>query len=185
MGTGADEPDEMLVTRFLGGDRAAFDRLAERYAAPVYRFVCWTVNETDAEDLAQDVFVAAHQSLSSWRRRSSFRTWLYGVARNVCRRHLRDRNVRARLVDLGGDPEATLDPAPGPLQALHGEEQNAAMLAAIDQLSPEHRVTLMLRGWEGMSYADIAEVTGVPRGTVRSRLHNARAAVAAKLGERP
>ena len=173
--------DEELAAAFLAGDHDAFHRLVLRHQDKLHRFVCWTVNAAEAEDLTQEVFVEAYRSLRGWRREALFRTWLYGIGRNICRRHLRDQARRRRLFDEDADIQAASDPRPGPLQRLGVEEHNIAMLNAIGQLSAEHRVTLMLRAWEGLPYAEIAELTGVPKGTVRSRLHNARRELAKLL----
>lgn len=170
--------DERLALRFLAGDQSAFEQLVLRYQNPVHRFVCWMVDE-NAEDLTQDIFVEVHRSLATWRHRSSFRTWIYGVARNVCRRHLRDEGTRRRF--WGQAEHEPVDSGPGPLQRLDDSEQNRALLEAIANLSAAQRVTLMLRAWEGMSYDEIAAVTAVPKGTVRSRLHAARQSLAKTL----
>ena len=175
-----DAEDELLVDRFLAGDRAAFDTLVRRYQDPVYRFVTWSIDD-DADDVAQDVFVEVYRSLATWRRRSTFRTWLYGVARNVCRRHVRRRAARGHVhgeIDVEDLPGAS-DPA---LRAAQSDA-NALLLAAIARLPADQRVTLMLRAWEGLRYDEIAAATDVPLGTVRSRLHTARRTLAAAIAE--
>ena len=173
-----DVGDELLVDRFLGGDRAAFDALVLRYQDPLHRFVSWSIGADEANDATQDVFVQAHQSLATWRRRSTFGTWLYGVARNVCRHHVRQSAGRSRLHDGGADVDDFCDDAPGPLQRLAGSDESAQLLVYIARLPEEQRMALMLRAWEGLSYDEIAAVMEVPKGTVRSRLHNARQALA-------
>ena len=176
-----DAEDEPLVDRFLGGDRNAFDTLVGRYQDPVYRFVAWSIGNDDADDVAQDVFVEVYRSLATWRRRSTLRTWLYGVARNVCRRHV--RRVAARGPIHGGvDVDDLPDPSNPALRAAQSDA-NAMLLAAIARLPPDQRVTLMLRAWEGLPYDEIAAATNVPLGTVRSRLHSARRTLAAAIAE--
>ena len=140
--------DELLVDRFLGGDRAAFDTLVRRYQDPVYRFVTWSTDDDDADDVAQDVFVEVYRSLATWRRRSTFRTWLYGVARNVCRRHVRRCAARGHV-----HGEFDVDDLPGasnPAVRVAESDANALLLAAIARLPADQRVTLMLRAWEGL-----------------------------------
>lgn len=176
-----DADDELLVDRFLGGNRAAFDALVHRYQEPVYRFITWSTGDDDADDVAQDVFVEVFRSVATWHRRSTFRTWLYGVARNVCRRHARRRAARGHVhgeVDVDDLPGAS-NPA---LRVAHCDA-NARLLAAIAQLPTDQRVTLMLRAWEGLPYDEIAAATNVPLGTVRSRLHTARRTLAAAIAE--
>lgn len=173
--------DELLVDRFLAGDRPAFDALVRRYQDPVYRFVAWSIGDHDADDAAQDVFVEMYTSLATWRRRSTFRTWLYGVARNVCRRHLRRDAARGHV--HGGMDVDDLPGASNPALRAAQSDANTMLLAAITRLPPDQRVTLMLRAWEGLPYDEIAAATDVPVGTVRSRLHTARRTLAAAIAE--
>lgn len=176
---GAD--DELLVDRFLVGDRAAFDALVRRYQDPVLRFVTWSIGDDEADDAAQDVFVEVHRSLATWRRRSTFRTWLYGVARNVCRSHVRRDAARGRI--HGGIDVDDLPGASNPALRVAQSDANALLLRAIAQLPRDQRVTLMLRAWEGLRYDEIAAATDVPVGTVRSRLHTARRTLAEAISE--
>ena len=176
-----DAEDELLVDRFLGGDRAAFDALVRRYQDPVHRFVAWSIGDDEADDVAQDVFVEVYRSLATWRRRSTFRTWLYGVARNVCRRHVRRGAVRGHV-----HGEIDVDDLPGasnPALRVAQSDANDSLLAAIARLPADQRVTLMLRAWEGLRYDEIAAATNVPLGTVRSRLNTARRTLAAAIAE--
>lgn len=176
-----DADDELLVDRFLGGDRAAFDALVRRYQDPVLRFVAWSIGDDEAEDVAQDVFVEMYRSLATWRRQSPFRTWLYGVARNVCRRRV--RRVQARPQVHGGFDVDDLPGANDPSLRAAQSDANALLLAAIARLPADQRVTLMLRAWEGLAYQEIAAATDVPVGTVRSRLHTARRTLSAAIAE--
>lgn len=177
-----DADDELLVDRFLVGDRGAFDALVRRYQDPIHRFVTWSIGGDEADDAAQDVFVEVYRSLASWRRRSTFRTWLYGVARNVCRNHARRGAARSHI--HGGIDVDDLPGASNPYLRVAQSDANALLLAAIARLPPEQRVTLMLRAWEGLPYDEIAVVTDVPLGTVRSRLHTARRTLAAAIAEK-
>lgn len=177
-----DAEDELLVDRFLAGDRAAFDALVRRYQDPVLRFVTWSVGGDEAEDAAQDVFVEMYRSLATWRRQSTFRTWLYGVARNVCRHHVRRHATRGHVT--GGVDVDDLPGASDPSLRAAESDANALLLAAIARLPPDQRVTLMLRAWEGLAYDEIAAATDVPVGTVRSRLHTARRTLAAAISAR-
>ena len=177
-----DADDELLVDRFLVGDRGAFDALVRRYQDPIHRFVTWSIGDDEADDAAQDVFVEVYRSLASWRRRSTFRTWLYGVARNVCRNHARRGAARSHI--HGGVDVDDLPGASNPDRRVAQSDANALLLAAIARLPPEQRMTLMLRAWEGLPYDEIAVVTDVPLGTVRSRLHTARRTLAAAIAEK-
>ena len=177
-----DADDEVLVDRFLGGDQTAFDALVLRYQDRLHRFVAWSIGTGEADDTTQDVFVEAYRSLASWRRKSTFRTWLYGVARNVCR--YRARQARGRDSSYGGsNVDDFPDDTTGPFESVAKTVERAVLLAAVTRLPREQRVTLMLRAWEGLSYDEIAAVTKVPKGTVRSRLHSARRTVARAIAE--
>ena len=177
-----DADDEALVDRFLDGERAAFDALVLRYQDRLHRFVTWSIGTADADDTTQDVFVEVHRSLGTWRRKSTFRTWLYGVARNVCRHHVRQRRNHTRDDRGVGDcPDDTF----GPFESVAKCLELAELMAAVTRLPREQRVTLMLRAWEGLSYDEIATVTNVPKGTVRSRLHSARRTVGQAIAEDP
>ena len=174
------EADDALVDRFLAGDGAAFDALVRRYQDPVHRFVTWSIGDDEADDAAQDVFVEVYRSLATWRRQSTFRTWLYGVARNVCRHHARRgaRHSQIHRIDVDDLPDTS-----NPYGRVAQSDTNALLLSAITRLPREQRVTLMLRAWEGLPYDEIAAVTDVPVGTVRSRLHTARRTLAAAIAE--
>lgn len=176
-----DADDDLLVDRFLGGDCAAFDVLVRRYQDPIFRFVSWSTSADEATEAAQDVFVEAYRSLATWRGQSTFRTWLYGLARNVCRHRVRQAARRQRIHDLGNADDVP-DHANDPLQRLALHDESARLMAAIARLPHAQRVTLLLRAWEGLSYEEIATVTDVPKGTVRSRLHTARQTLARIVG---
>ena len=172
--------DELLVDGFLAGDRAAFDTLVRRYQDPIHRFVTWSLGDNEADDATQDVFVEVYRSLGTWRRQSTFRTWLYGVARNVCRHHARRGAGRGQLHEIDVDD---LPGTSNPYRHVAERDANALLLSAIARLPRDQRVTLMLRAWEGLPYDHIAAVTDVPVGTVRSRLHSARRTLAAAMNE--
>ena len=183
-----DDPaeDPALVAGFLGGDEGCFDRIVERYKRPLCRFARSYLGPAAhlAEDVVQETLVAAYRSLPSFEGRSSLKTWLYSVARNLCRGELRRRDARLRrAADAEGGPELLElpDVGPDPLLALQQEEVRRALEQAIEALPEMLRAALVLRDAEGLSYEEIAQVLEVPVGTVRSRLHNARARLAGCL----
>ncbi|MBI3909539.1 MAG: sigma-70 family RNA polymerase sigma factor [Armatimonadetes bacterium] len=170
--------DDLLVLRFQAGDRSAFDDLVERHRRRVYSLACRLVGVAEADDLAQEVFIEAYRALPSFRRQSAFSTWLYRITVHVCSHHLRRRRSESigldeRQVDgyRGHDPER---------QALSGE-LCAQVRQAIDGLPCKLRVVIVLRDLHQLSYEEIAEVLGIPIGTVRSRLHYATQRLAADL----
>ena len=182
-----DSSDEALFRDYMGGDERAFVRLLERYRNRVAYLVRCRLGQSSlwAEDVAQDVFVQIYRSARSFRGQSSFKTWLYAIAVNVCRDHLRRLGTTAdwpaRDAEADGALAALPDESLDPLQRLEHDEHSTLVRAAIERLTPAFRIVLQLRDGEDMTYDEIAHVLAVPMGTVRSRLHNARAALAKEL----
>ena len=181
------ESDERLIRECARGDERAFGYLLERYRNRVVTLVRCRLGSRSlwVEDVAQDVFLQVHRSARRFEGRSAFKTWLFGVALNVCRDHIR-RERRAGgtgAVEAEDDGPLALLPATSldPLELLERTEREAVIRSAIERLSAAHRTVLQLRDWEEMTYDEIAQVLAVPVGTVRSRLHNARAALAHAL----
>ncbi len=186
-----DRADEGLVARFRQGDEAAFGEIVVRYRDRVYQFCRWQLgaSRAEAEDATQDALLEVYRCLGSFEGRSRLKTWILGVARNVCRRRRRSRHRRESVELAQGREEAPLVELPDSsidlLRDLERQEQERALCLAIERLSGEQRSTLLLRDVEGLSYEEIARVLGVPVGTVRSRLHNARGALARQLAAVP
>lgn len=181
--------DEQLVARALSGSQAAYREIAQRYERPVFNLVVRIVrNREVAEDLSQDAFVKAFTRLDTFRaEQGKFSNWLFKIAHNTSLDHLR----RARLDTVpleaeepgsGGLHDVVADPrTTSPLDAAVGSDLAEAMAAALDRLRPEYREVIVLRAQEGMAYEDIAEVTGMPLGTVKTYIHRARKELAAAL----
>jgi RNA polymerase sigma-70 factor, ECF subfamily len=177
------DTDEDLARRFAAGDAGAFDTLVRQHRDAIYRFVRWHLGAAreEAEDVTQDVLVEMLRALPRYEGRSRLRTWVLGLAHNLCRRR---RRAAQRALPAAHGPGPGPEPRAVPDQAIDVEallarrEIQERVRSAIDALGPEHRDVVLLREIEGLSYADIARVLEVPIGTVRSRLHNARAALA-------
>jgi RNA polymerase sigma-70 factor (ECF subfamily) len=187
-------PDDALVTASRRGDRAAFSDLVTRHQDRVYRLcVRWLGDPNLAEETAQDVFLSAWRAIGNFRSEARFDTWLRRITVNKCRNrrlsHL--RRARDRHDSLEGDPNTDERP---PLQLVHGGPGPAARLdrteaqdllnRALSELDDDHRAVVLLRDLEDLTYEEIAELLDVPRGTVKSRLHRARVALAAQLAPR-
>ncbi len=174
------ETDERLLDDHAAGDEQAFSRLVERHRAGVSRFAARYLGARRdwAEDVAQEVFIKVYRALERFERRSMFKTWLYGIALNVCRDVVRREASgsldESRHVEV---PDGSLDP----LQRLERIERAAVVRRAVKAIAPAHRLILRLREREDLSYEEMARLLDVPVGTVRSRLHNARAALAEAL----
>lgn len=170
------ERDRTLVARARAGEEHAFAALVERYGQPILSLcVASTLDAAEAEDLSQEIFVAAWRNLGRFRGESRFSTWLFALARNACI----DRARRARRRPIVGLPEraaelAALEPTAAGIDA-------AEVFAAARTLSLPLRQALLLRDLQGLSYEEIAELEDVPIGTVRSRIAAARAALGEAL----
>jgi len=186
MGTDREEEqDGRLAERAAKGDRAAFEALVTRHRQAVYR-LCWsaTGNAADADDAAQETFVRLFRSLSSYDPSRPFAPWLRKIAWNTSLSLYRDARAGVPRVPESEAPEAP-DPSPDPEEAAERKQETERVAGAMAELPPELRTVLVLRAVEGLSYAEIAESTGVPAGTVMSRLSRARGKLAALLGKGP
>jgi RNA polymerase sigma-70 factor, ECF subfamily len=185
--SGAGASDEVLVEGVARGSAAAFETLLERYRDRVFQFVLWQLDRgrDQAEELTQEIFYQVYLSAPRFRNRSRFRTWLYSLARNVCRYH--ERKHRRESGSLRwGEAETAPEPAgdaPDALERLTAAEAQAQVRRAVASLPRLQRAVLVLRDWEELSYQEIARVLQIPVGTVRSRLHNARSALADALAK--
>ncbi len=169
--------DEVLLRRARNGDPAAFEQLATPCEAMVWR-VCRRIlqRDEDARDAVQDAMLAAWRKLDSFDGQSSFSTWLCAIAVHRCQDLLRRQKVRQAesletLREGGYEPA---DTAPGPAEKLEEKERRERVRRALQRLPEEQRVPLILFCMEGRRYEEIAVMTGVPVGTVKSRVARAR-----------
>jgi len=168
--------DDLLIQQALAGNSAAFGELVRRYQNRLYNGVVHVVgSKEDASDVVQDAFVYAYVRLDTFRRSSSFYTWLYRIAFNAAVSHRRRRRPTASLDETrerSGDEPVSEAAAPG--DRLEQQERADNVHAALAGLAEEHRKILVLREIEGCDYETIAEILRLPIGTVRSRLYRAR-----------
>ena len=173
------ENDAALVARARQGDDAAFAVLVARYGAMVMSLTyASTLNESDAEDVAQEAFLAAWRGLPGFRGDASFSTWLYGLARSRCVDRARRAAVRPALAQ---------NPASADVEAGHGASDArataTAILAAAATLPLPQRQAVLMRDVQGLSYDEIATLQDVRVGTVRSRIAVGRWLIAQRVGE--
>jgi len=174
--------DEQLLADHLAGVTGPFDCLVARYTNELYAFLCrFVADNTVAEDLIQETFVQVHLAAASFDSARSFRPWIYTIAANKARDHLRSRGRRQlySLDSTGADdggraPSQNLAAADASLPELVDAEEQKAVVRELISRMPEHlRLILTLGYYQQLPYAEIAEVLEIPVGTVKSRLHSA------------
>lgn len=180
-----------LLRRLRSRDERAFRELIDLYRDRVFNVTFRMLGDrAEAEDIAQEVFIAVFKTIDTFREESKFSTWLYRVAVNHTKNRIKylsrrnDRN-RTELDDNTADSDGpslgnTIRPT-RPDRALEGAQMEQVLQGAIASLDEEHRVLVVLRDVEELSIEEICEITGIPDGTVKSRLHRARAALRKKL----
>ena len=171
--------DRRLIDETLAGRSESFGQLVLHHQDRLYNAVLRVVlNPDDAADAVQEAFINAYQSLSSFKGDAEFFTWLYRIAFNTAMsRKRRKRPTQSLEQHQARNPQfEPADPrtAPNPAGELERAEEEHYLLAALARLSVEHRTVLVLKDIDGLKYEAIAEIVGVPIGTVRSRIHRAR-----------
>jgi RNA polymerase sigma-70 factor (ECF subfamily) len=187
------ELDPDLLRRAQSGDEAAFGVIMRTEYARTFRIAYAIVhNEADARDICQEAWLTIWKQLGTFRGDARFTTWLHPIVTRKALDHLRKRRRWFdRFLPFGhGDDDAAVavpEPATDETAREHteGNETVVRVRAAIASLPPNHRAVLALREMEGLSYEEIAQATGVPIGTVMSRLFHARKLLAAKLAPKP
>ena len=178
------------LDRARRGDRDAFGRLVRRHQRRVYAAALHILgNHGDADDVAQDSFVRAYRGLAAFDGRADFFTWLYRITVNTALNALRSGRRGAALAQrsgtevahVGGRPEALGHGARDPEQHAQHTGEVARVLDAVTELSPPLRVTIVLATIEELSHKQIAEILGVPEGTVAWRVNEARRVLKLRL----
>ncbi|HXL26794.1 MAG TPA: sigma-70 family RNA polymerase sigma factor [Chthoniobacterales bacterium] len=170
--------DEALVRRTQNGDTQAFDVLWQKYSSRIYSLIYnMTSNHEDANDLLLEVFAKAYRSISGFRGRSSFYTWIHAIAVNMTINFVKKRGRRFQmsLDDLDSsvhnDKEfIELTASNTPTREVDLAELQQRLNEAMMKLSVEHRTVVTMFDIQGMPHAEIARILGVPEATVRSRL---------------
>jgi RNA polymerase sigma-70 factor, ECF subfamily len=184
-GTAGSRAEELaLVERCRKGDLAAFEAIYRAHSGRLYSVACRMVgNPADAEDLLQEIFLAAHRKLESFRGESALGTWLFRLATNLCLDHLRSRAARTSQVT------GTLDDEPGLADAgsRRFAERTVAKMdleRALAQLPEGCRTAFVLHDVEGLEHKEVADMLGIAEGTSKSQVHKARLRLRAMLGRR-
>ena len=183
--------ERALIRRLRDRDERAFRELLELHRDRVFNITYRMLgNRSEAEDVSQEVFITVFKTIDSFREESKFSTWLYRVAVNhtknrikyLARRHERDRDELDETSSqttgaVNGAPVRT----PQPDKALASAQMEALLQEAIDSLDEDQRAVVILRDVEDLSIEEICEITGLPDGTVKSRLHRARLVLRKKM----
>lgn len=195
-----DRSEAQFIARLVARDESAFNELVLTYQRRVYGLVFRMLGRRDeAEDLAQEVFVQVFKAIDQFRGDSKLSTWIYRIAVNLCknrtkylsRRHSNDEDdidAMAERVPFSAARAATVSDLSRPDELVEGMQLETIVKNAIQKLDPEFREALVLCDVEDMPYEEIAQIAGVPVGTVKSRIHRARAQLKAlvekALGEK-
>lgn len=172
----------------LAGNTTAFGELVLRYQDRLFHVILRVVDQPeDASDVLQETFISAYHALPNFKGDSELFTWLYRIAFNSAITQRRKKKPVVSL-DSGRPSDPVIDPVDESLGNQPGDEltrreDHRQLHEAIAKLSPEHREVLLMKDLDDLKYEDIAEVLGVPIGTVRSRLHRARLELRALLEE--
>lgn len=195
-----DRSEAQFIARLVARDESAFNELVVTYERRVYGLVFRMLGRRDeAEDLAQEVFVQVFKAIDQFRGESKLSTWIYRIAVNLCknrtkynqRRHAGEQDdidAMAERVPMSAARGATIGDVSRPDELVEGMQLEVIVKRAIQKLEPEFREALVLADVEDMPYEEIAQIMSVPVGTVKSRIHRARAQLKAlvekALGEK-
>jgi len=195
-----DDTEARLIEQLVARDERAFSALVRAYERRVFALVLRMIgNPAEAEDLAQEVFVQVFKAIGSFRGESKLSTWIYRIAINLCKnrskylkaRHTDDQQELGALeerIPVGDANRANVAHVARPDEVMAGKQVEQIVQRAILEIEPSFRECLVLRDVEDLSYEEIGAVTGLPEGTVKSRIHRARAQlkelVERALGER-
>jgi|LNFM01.2.fsa_nt_gb RNA polymerase sigma-70 factor (ECF subfamily) len=173
--------DIELLDAWRSGEGSAGDRLLERHFAAIFRFFRSKLGDAAAEDLAQATLLACVDARTRATELASFRAYLFGIARNQLRMHLRGRQVRDRVIELASVSAADLGASPSAIVGARDEQR--LLLAALRRIPIDFQIAVELYYWEGLSTRELADVLEIPEGTVRSRLTRAREHLATQMLE--
>jgi RNA polymerase sigma-70 factor (ECF subfamily) len=195
-----DEIEQKLVSRLVAHDERAFTELMRLYERRVFALVLRMIgNRAEAEELTLDVFVQVFKAIGNFRGDSKLSTWIYRIAINLCKNRAKYLKVRhadeqddldgmAERVPLADARGANVAQVERPDEALAGRQVERIVQECIVELEPSFRECLVLRDVEELSYEEIEQITGLAAGTVKSRIHRARAQlkelVERRLGEK-
>ncbi len=186
------EADAVLIRAFQAGDKTAFDELVLRHKDELFNLIYRFLGDLEeANDCAQDVFIKVYRGLKGFRFESAFATWLYRIAVNTCKNRFKSSAYRWRKSGVpiessrgseDGNPSVVVkNGSPSPLHELERKERSRLIQEAIRDLPEEQNRVVVLRDIQGRTYQEIAAITGLNLGTVKSRLARGRLEIKKKL----
>jgi len=189
--TDTDALDQADMRRLKGGEEAALDALMERHASPIFQFLFRMLGDQDeANDLAQETFLRLYRARDSFRLGNRFTTWLYTIAANLARNHLRWRSRHPNLsleAESAATGQSLSDVLPAsslnPGQAAEAAERRHAVHKAVAGLPDEMREAIVLCEWENLSMAEAAAIVSATPKAIENRLYRARKLLREQLGQ--
>ena len=177
--------DEALMLEYQKGEARAMDELLLRYKNPVYRFAFRLCsNASEAEDIAQEVFLRVHQYRGNYRPTGKFSTWIFSIAHNLFVSSLRKRKWQAlwpRQDQDSGEPVDFPSLAPSPREVVVESDVSTVVSRCIQSLPFLQKEALILREYEHLEYQEIADILNKPQGTIKTLIYRARESLKAKL----
>jgi len=173
--------EDVFLRQARHGDAGAFAALVQQSSGGLYRFVRARLRDDGAAaDAAQEAFLRAWRAIASFRGECSFRSWLYRIAQRLI---IDERTRRGRAPVAGLDFDEADPAAPEPTAGLEAEAERQDVRAALERIAPDERELIRLVYYDGLSYKEISALRGLPLGTVKVRLHRARARLRVQLEE--
>jgi RNA polymerase sigma-70 factor, ECF subfamily len=184
--TDFDLSDDHLIARTLAGESDAFGLLVKRWERPIYGLTFRMLGrDEDARDACQEAFIAAFRNLGKFRGEAKFSSWIYRIALNACHSRLRDRQGVTFSIDeedeSGRRTELADMATESLLDRVSRDERTEIVRRALQSLPPEMRQVIVMKEYEEMTFAEIAEVLKIPVSTVKSRLYTGLQQMRAKL----
>jgi RNA polymerase sigma-70 factor (ECF subfamily) len=172
------DEDRELILQLKKGKMKAFRKLVEKYKKPAFFIALGLVgNREDAYDLSQEAFIRVYTGLGRFDPQHKFFSWFYAILSNLCKNHLRSREIRGRYIrSVDGDSEMShqMNPAPGPEVLMERNERSLRLWEEISKLPHEFKEIIILKHFQGYSYKEISQMLNIPLGSVMSRLYYAR-----------
>jgi len=165
-----------LVSECIAGNQAAIEGLVRQYETGVFKLALSIVgDEADANEITQETFIAALKSLRTYQEKKTFKAWLYTIALNLSRSHLRKRKIIERLkATVNSIFRVETQKQSSPEDDVIRTEKEVAIWTELNKLDERHRTVVVLRYFHELSITDISEIMSINEGTIHSRLHTAR-----------